>query len=615
MEYSNRSTLRLPHIFHRFQEFRTLHGSHITALAAARAEVFLVLFLIGSLFSLFLIQSVPGQSGTARFAVIGDYGDDSDEEEDVADLVKSLNPDFIITTGDNNYPDGEASTIDRNVGQYYHEYIFPYHGDYGPGATTNRFFPALGNHDWHASGARPYLDYFTLPGNERYYEFVRGPVHLFAIDSDVDEPDGRTAGSEQAEWLRRALAASNAPWKIVYFHHPPYSSGRHGSTTAMRWPFKEWGATATIAGHDHVYERLIINDFPYFTNGLGGASRYAFEEILSGSQVRYNAGFGAMLVDASDTSITFRFINRDGDVIDTFTLGSSGSTIAAPSNLRATAVSASQINLTWIDNSSIETGYSIERCQGLNCTNFSVIGQAGANTSTFSDPVLDQASYGYRVRATSGSGFSAYSNIARASTTITGAVFSDDFDDGSRDTTIWRKSILSRELAAFDSDMFVSEQDGALRIRPSSSESSPEYGGLVTRDVWNMTGLTASVEVGRSNDSNALAIFSFGIDSDNWYSFRSKGDTLYFESRINGETTRTLLGDISADRFFVRLRHDPGSDTIIFETSGSGSDWTERRTVNRQFDITSVRLELIAGTNESVSSPGTIEFDNFRLHR
>ena len=110
-----------------------------------------------------------------RYAVIGDYGKGNQEEEDVANLIKSWKPDLIITTGDNNYPDGEADTIDENIGQYFHEFIHPYKGSYGEGAQQNRFFPSLGNHDWHAKDVQPYLDYFTLPGNERYYDFTWEP--------------------------------------------------------------------------------------------------------------------------------------------------------------------------------------------------------------------------------------------------------------------------------------------------------------------------------------------------------------------------------------------------------------------------------------------------------
>src|SRR6185503_8936631 len=99
-----------------------------------------------------------------RFAIIGDYGWAGQPELDVSNLVHSWNPDFIITTGDNNYDLGAASTIDPNIGQYYHDFIYPYTGSYGPGAPYNKFFPSLGNHDWYTAGAAPYLSYFTLPG-------------------------------------------------------------------------------------------------------------------------------------------------------------------------------------------------------------------------------------------------------------------------------------------------------------------------------------------------------------------------------------------------------------------------------------------------------------------
>jgi len=255
-----------------------------------------------------------------RFAIIGDYGSGNQAEEDVANLVKSWAPDLIITTGDNNYPIGSAETIDDHIGQYYHEYIASYKGKYGQGAQSNQFFPTLGNHDWTTNKAEPYFDYFTLPGNERYYDFIRGPIHFFALDSDSREPDGVGRSSIQAQWLRDQLAKSTSPWKIVYMHHPPYSSGIQGPINWMQWPFQEWGVSTVIAGHDHVYERLIIDNFPYFINGLGGGARYSFSTPHPGSQIRYNSDYGAMLVEAVISQITFQFINLDGEIIDTFTI-------------------------------------------------------------------------------------------------------------------------------------------------------------------------------------------------------------------------------------------------------------------------------------------------------
>ena len=255
-----------------------------------------------------------------RFAVIGDYGQAGAAAEAVARLGHSWNPHFIVTTGDNNYPRGEARTIDANIGQYYHMFMAPYRGRYGPGADRNRFFPVLGNHDWAAAGARPYLEYFNLPGNERYYDVRWGPVHLFFVDSDPHEPDGITANSRQARWLRTRLGASDAPWRLVVMHHPPYSSGPHGSTPALQWPFAAWGVTAVLAGHDHVYERIERDGVLYFVNGLGGhPARYPFRAPVPGSRVRYRDQHGAMRVEADACHITFEFIAVDGRRIDAVT--------------------------------------------------------------------------------------------------------------------------------------------------------------------------------------------------------------------------------------------------------------------------------------------------------
>ena len=94
-----------------------------------------------------------------------------------------------------------------------------------------------------------------------------------------------------------------------------------------------------------------------------------------------------------------------------------GTTPTAPSGLNASAVSASQINLTWSDNASNETGFVIERCQGAGCSNFAVVGTVGANVTSYNNTGLTAStSYSYRVAATNGAGTSPYSNTASATT-------------------------------------------------------------------------------------------------------------------------------------------------------------------------------------------------------
>ncbi|MES1172640.1 MAG: metallophosphoesterase [Bacteroidota bacterium] len=264
--------------------------------------------------------AVPGKT---RFAVIGDYGSAGENEAKVAALVSGWKPDFVITTGDNNYPSGGADTIDDNIGQFFHDFISPYVGRHGCGASRNRFFPSLGNHDWYTRDARPYRDYFVLPGNERYYDIVIGDVHLFALDSDPQEPDGVTQDSVQAMWLKGRLMTSPARWRVVYMHHPPHSSGPHQSSIYMRWPFKEWGTSIVFAGHDHTYERLSVDGLPFIVEGLGGASLYAEGSPIPGSIAHYDAGFGAVLVVADATTFSTQFFTVEGRMMDQLVLKAS----------------------------------------------------------------------------------------------------------------------------------------------------------------------------------------------------------------------------------------------------------------------------------------------------
>jgi carboxypeptidase T len=95
---------------------------------------------------------------------------------------------------------------------------------------------------------------------------------------------------------------------------------------------------------------------------------------------------------------------------------------AAPTGLTATAVSASQISLTWAD-SDTETGFKIERCTGVNCTDFAQIATVGANVASYANSGLSAStSYSYRVRAYNTAGDSGYSNEASAVTQAAPAI-------------------------------------------------------------------------------------------------------------------------------------------------------------------------------------------------
>ena len=126
---------------------------------------------------------------------------------------------------------------------------------------------------------------------------------------------------------------------------------------------------------------------------------------------------------AASTSYSYRVraYNGGGDSAYSNTASAttqaSTSPPAAPSNLTALAVSSSQINLTWVDNASNETGFKIERCTGIKCTNFAQIATTEANVTSFSNTgLLPKTTYRYRVQAYNASGDSAYSNLVKATT-------------------------------------------------------------------------------------------------------------------------------------------------------------------------------------------------------
>jgi hypothetical protein len=118
---------------------------------------------------------------------------------------------------------------------------------------------------------------------------------------------------------------------------------------------------------------------------------------------------------------SFAFKVNDGELDSatatvTITVASPGSIPAAPSGLTATAVSQTQINLAWTDNSSNEDGFKIERSPNGN-SSWSQIATVGPNITTYSNTGLNKNTrYHYRVRAYNVLGNSAYSNTANART-------------------------------------------------------------------------------------------------------------------------------------------------------------------------------------------------------
>jgi tartrate-resistant acid phosphatase type 5 len=275
--------------------------------------------------------NVPADSIT--FAIIGDFGQDSKEEGEVADMISKWGVDFIITTGDDNYFLGQKKTIVKNIGKYYCDYI--YNPDapaaeqcHGKAAQqkVNRFFPCPGNHDNYSIGLHPYLHYFTLPGNEKDYTFNWGPVQFYSINTGMSaklKSNGKTA-----KWLQQGLSKSNSPFKFVYFHHPPYSTGEHGSAISMQWPFGPWGVDAVLNGHEHFYERVqdLTSEKPiYITCGSSGNTHLygCNENPIDTTRFKIKCDdqhYGAVKVRATAHMVIFEYYiaTEPGRPIDTY---------------------------------------------------------------------------------------------------------------------------------------------------------------------------------------------------------------------------------------------------------------------------------------------------------
>ena len=91
-----------------------------------------------------------------------------------------------------------------------------------------------------------------------YYSFDLGAWHVVVLNSNC-AVIGCGAGSAQETWLRNDLAAHPNACTLALWHHPRYSSGGNGSSTAVAALYQalyDYGADVLVVGHDHDYERF-----------------------------------------------------------------------------------------------------------------------------------------------------------------------------------------------------------------------------------------------------------------------------------------------------------------------------------------------------------------------
>lgn len=285
----------------------------------------------GSFFS--LVPPPSSDSESFRFVVFGDSrGNEvekpSENARKVATLIESLDPQFMIHTGDL-VPLGAHN-------EYASHFFEPF------GATVSRipFFPAIGNHETYRAKAQAYLDIFNLPKNgsdpERYYSFDIANAHFVALDTETSPYE---SGSQQVLWLESDLKSVDKRWRFAFFHRPSYcadyvnpSDNSHASDLVARNSFEplfeKYGVQLAFGGHTHGYQRTkAIRDYYPEKDGTvhvvtagGGAYMKPLASNESFIEFASSYAYHAVLVEGTRDHLLVRAIDVNGSMFDSFVI-------------------------------------------------------------------------------------------------------------------------------------------------------------------------------------------------------------------------------------------------------------------------------------------------------
>lgn len=269
------------------------------------------------------VRTAPAPGGRFSFAVVGDSGDGSARTARLADRILAYRPDLLLHTGDLVYKRGAWA-----------DYPNAFFEPFARLAAQVPIYPVLGNHDVLTLDGRPFLSTFDLPRNgpsggeaDRCYEFCFGGVTFVALDSSKD---ARDLAAQQVPWLDSLLAESSPHWRFAFFHHAPYSAGRHGSDQALQRALvpalERAGIDAVFNGHNHTYVRTAPllrgvvetnGGIVYVTSGQGGPEHSGgLRDTPSFVEVSRDGGVSFTFVEVADDHLTLSQIDEAGRVLD-----------------------------------------------------------------------------------------------------------------------------------------------------------------------------------------------------------------------------------------------------------------------------------------------------------
>jgi hypothetical protein len=269
--------------------------------------------------------------------VLGDWGRRGQfHQKDLATTMglaaRIVEPEFIISTGDNFYPNG-VSSVDDPAWDYSFEDVYSDH------SLNCDWYVVLGNHDYRGS-MEAQIDYTNVSRRWKMpsYYFHKDVItdenvtaRILFIDTNPlnDEYHGeekyrKNVSSQdttaQLQWMDQMLSESEQfDYTIVIGHHPLYTGGKRVNDTSWVRPhieglMEEHGVDVYIAGHEHDLQHIKPpgKTVDHFVSGAGSEVRPTGE--IEGTQfARSIQGF--LVIEITQSQLGLSFMDRNGDII------------------------------------------------------------------------------------------------------------------------------------------------------------------------------------------------------------------------------------------------------------------------------------------------------------